>query len=237
MAREKKQEECKAGVPAWMVTFSDMCTLLLTFFVMLLTMANFEVTKFKIAANSLQQAFGVLQSYPNILISEQVYIPKLGGDEQRKKMAAQAAKKIRQKVQERGMNDAVKVKVTDTGIAVKISDPVLFDVGNAQIKSSFTPVLNTLAEVVKEQPEAEIRVEGHTDNTPINTPQFPSNWELSAARAMEVVKLLAFKYGVNPSRLSGVGYGEYRPVEKNSTAENKKKNRRIEVYIEYLKKK
>ena len=107
--------------------------------------------------------------------------------------------------------------------------PVMFDSGSAQIRPEFTPILEKIAEELMKIPN-DIRIEGHTDNRPIHTPMFPSNWELSAARATSVLRFLV-KKGIDPSRLSAVGYGEFRPVASNDTPEGRAKNRRVEILI------
>ncbi len=235
--RKKKKEEGSKGAPAYMTTWGDMCTLLLCFFVMLLAMSTIDPNKFKVAASSFQNAFsGVLESFPSILITKDILVPRMGGDEQNKKMAIEAAMRIREAVKREQLEDAIKVKVTDEGIAIKIADPVGFDVGEADIRTELDPVLREIVKVIDKVPENQVRVEGHTDNTPIHTRQYPSNWELSAARALNVVKYFHKRGGIDPARLSAVGYGEYRPLAPNTTPENRRKNRRIEIYVEYLKK-
>jgi chemotaxis protein MotB len=235
--RKKKEEESK-GAPAYMTTWGDMCTLLLCFFVMLLAMSTIDPAKFQVAASSFQNAFsGVLESFPTILIAENVLQPRMGGDEQNKKLALEAMMRIREAVRKDNLEDAIKVKVTDKGIAIKVRDPVGFDVGTAELKQAFKELLYEIGRIIAKKPDSQIRVEGHTDNTPIHTRDFPSNWELSAARALNVVKFFYQKCNIDPTRLSAVGYGEYRPLVPNTTPENRAKNRRIEVYVEYIDKK
>ncbi|MBD3345469.1 MAG: OmpA family protein [Chitinivibrionales bacterium] len=237
MAGKKKKEEQKKGAPEYMTTYGDMMTLLLCFFVMLLAMSTIDPAKFHVAASSFQNAFsGVLEDFPSILISKDILIPRLGGDEQNKRMAIDARRRILKVAKQENMQDGIKVKVTDAGLAIKIADPIGFDVGEAQIKPEFTDLLYKLIKIINIDPNAQIRVEGHTDNVPINTRKFPSNWELSAARALNIVKFFAYKCGIEPARLSAVGYGEYRPVAPNDTPESRQKNRRIEIYVEYLEK-
>lgn len=235
---KKKKEEKGGGAPAYMTTWGDMCTLLLCFFVMLLAMSTIDPNKFMVAASSFQNAFsGVLESFPSVLITKDILVPRLGGDEQNKRMAVDARRRIQRTVREEELQDAIKVEVTDKGIAIKITDPVGFDVGDAEIRPEFIQLLYEMAEIINRHPDTFIRVEGHTDNTPINTSEFPSNWELSAARALNIVKFFAYRCGIDPKRLSAVGYGEYHPVAPNDTPENRQKNRRIEIYVEYLEKK
>jgi chemotaxis protein MotB len=238
MARARKQGEQKAGAPAYMLTWGDMCTLLLCFFVMLLAMSTIDPAKFNVAASSFQNAFsGVLESFPSILITQDVLIPKMGGDEQNKRLAIDAARRIRKAVKTENLQEAIKVKVTESGIAIKVADPIGFDIGEADIKPELVGPLNKIAEIIGQVSGTLIRVEGHTDDIPIHTRKFPSNWELSAARALNVVKFLAEKGNISPARLSAIGYGEYRPLVPNTTEANKMKNRRIEIFVDYLEKK
>jgi len=239
MAAKRKKPESPAGAPAYMVTWGDMCTLMLCFFVFLLAMSHIDPYRFTVAASSFMNAFsGVLKELPQVLITKNITVPKMGGDEQNKKIAVEAAYTMQQELKKENLDEAVKVQVTDNGIAIKIADPICFDVGQATLKKEFIGVLLQLKDIVmKKMPKAEIRVEGHTDDTPISTREYPSNWELSAARALRVVKFMKNELGVDPRRLSAVGYGEYRPIMPNDTPANKQKNRRIEIYIEYLEKK
>ncbi len=235
--KRRKKEGGGGGAPAYMMTWGDMCTLLLCFFVMLLAMSTIDPNKFMVAASSFQNAFsGVLESFPSVLITKDILVPRMGGDEQNKRMAVEAATRIGQAVKKENLEDAIKVKVTDKGIAIKVANPVGFPVGQAGIKKDFEKVLYEIAEVIEKVPDNEIRVEGHTDDTPIRTREFPSNWELSASRALNVVKFFHEKANIDPGRLSAVGYGKYRPLVPNTTEANKRKNRRIEIFVEYLKK-
>lgn len=235
--REKKPPEPPKGAPAYMSTWGDMCTLLLCFFVMLLAMSTVDPAKFNVAASSFQNALsGVLESYPSVMITKDILIPRLGGDEQNKRMAVDAALKIKEVVRKEGLEDAVKVKVTESGIAVKLSDPIGFDIGESEIKPELIPTLKGICEIINKVPSTQIRVEGHTDDLPIKSYKFPSNWELSSSRALNVVKFMASNGRIEPSRLSAIGYGEYRPLVPNTSVENRKMNRRIEIFVDYLKK-
>jgi len=238
MPRERKKPDPPAGAPAYMNTWGDMCTLLLCFFVMLLAMSTIDPAKFNTAANSFQNAFsGVLESFPSVLITREIFIPRMGGDQQNKRMAVDAAEKLRSSVKNENLDDAIKVQVTETGIAIKIADPVGFESGNADVKPQLYGVLRDIAAVINQAPTSQVRVEGHTDNVPIHNARFPSNWELSSARALNVVRYMAVSGGVDPARLSAIGYGEYRPLVPNTTTENKRTNRRIEIYVDYVQKK
>lgn len=235
--REKKPPEPPKGAPAYMNTWGDMCTLLLCFFVMLLAMSTIDPAKFNVAASSFQNALsGVLESYPSIMISKDIMVPRLGGDEQNKKMAVDAANKIKEVLKNEELEDAVTVKVTESGIAVKLSDPIGFDVGEADIKPELIPALHKISAIINQVSGTMVRVEGHTDDLPIKSFKYPSNWELSSSRALNVVKFMASSGGINPARLSAIGYGEYHPLYPNTSAVNRKLNRRIEIYVDYIQK-
>ena len=233
---EHKCPPCKQKVGLWMTSYTDLITLLLCFFVLLFALSTIDARKFDLAAMSFQQAFnGILTSLPTIAIQQEVLIPRLGGDAQNKRIAAEAAMQMREIVRKENLEDAVKVEVTETGIAIKVSGEVSFESGSDRLRPEFIAILENLSKVVNDMPAREIRVEGHTDNVPIRTARFPSNWELSAARAIAVMRFL-YERGADPAKMSAVGYGEFRPIYPNDTEANRRANRRIEVYVEYLEK-
>jgi chemotaxis protein MotB len=235
MAKKKKCPECPPpGAPAWMNTFTDMTTLLLTFFVLLLSMANFDPIKLKTLTESLQGAFGILDTYPTVPIHPVVNLPKRSGDEQKKKQSLKDAEKIKSMVQNKKLDEAVKVEVTEKGIAIMLRDPVGFASGSADLKDQGREILKDISEVVKGNPDLKVRVEGHTDDVPIHSNRYRSNWELSSARSLSVVQLLSQQTGIQPQNMSAVGYGEYRPIVPNSSPENRGKNRRIQIFVDYI---
>ena len=234
MAKKKKCPECKPGAPMWMTTFSDMVTLLLTFFVLLLSMANFEPIKYALTVQSLQGAFGILETFPTVPIHPIVEIPKKTGDEQRKKQSLKDAEKIKEIIQTKNLESAVKVDVTEKGIAIMLRDPVGFASGSADLKEQGQEILKDISDVVKDNPDLKVRVEGHTDNVPISSARFRSNWELSSARSLSVVQLFSAQTGIKPENMSAVGYGEYRPIAPNANPEDRAKNRRIQIFVDYI---
>ena len=130
------------------------------------------------------------------------------------------------------MADDLDIQVTevDQGTRLSFEDQVLFDFGQAAINPAGFVFLDKIADVLRKIPYA-VRVEGHTDNVPIQTRRFPSNWDLSVARAVNVVKYFAEVSKIDPKRLSAVGYGESRPVAPNDTFSNRAKNRRVEILL------
>ena len=237
MAKARKADPPR-GTPAYMTTWGDMCTLLLCFFVLLVAMSSTDAGKFQLAASSLHNALsGVLESFPSVMTTQDVLQPRLGGDEQNKHLAIDASRRVRKAIQRENLEDAIKVKVTESGIAIQVANPIGFDIGDAEIKPELMGALRQIAETIGRVPGTQIRVEGHTDDLPIHTKSFPSNWELSAARALNIVKYLASEGNIEPSRLSAIGYGEYRPLVPNTSEANRMLNRRIEIFVDYLKKK
>ncbi len=133
-------------------------------------------------------------------------------------------------VQDAGLGQDVDVVPTEQGYALRISSPVLFDLARAELKPEGTELLGELAQYLN-QFDFTMRVEGHTDDVPIKTKKFPSNWELSTARALSVLKFLNTQ-GIISTRLSAVGYGEFKPLLSNDSPENRQVNRRVEIYIQ-----
>jgi chemotaxis protein MotB len=217
-----------------MSSFTDLTTLLLTFFVLLLSMANFDPVRFMMTAESLQGAFGVLETFPTVPIHPVVPIPKKTGDEQKKKESLKDAEKIKEVVESKNLEEAVKVDVTEKGIAIMLRDPVGFASGSADLKEQGKEILKDIGSVIKGNPDLKVRVEGHTDDVPISTARYRSNWELSSSRSLSVVQLLSAQTGIQPQNMSAVGYGEYRPLVPNTNPENRAKNRRIQIFVDYV---
>ncbi len=126
----------------------------------------------------------------------------------------------------------ISLELKDKGLVITFLADVLFDSGKAKIKTDAEPILNKVARILNENvPDLNVGIEGHTDNVPIKSSGWKTNWELSTARALSVLHYLADKEGVAESRLSAIGYGEYRPVDSNDTREGRQKNRRVEIVI------
>ncbi len=138
---------------------------------------------------------------------------------------------LEQRLKEEIANKEVKLDLTNRGVVITLTSDILFDSGKADIKPEAYPILDKVAEILKYKiADRNIGVEGHTDNQPIRYSGWKSNWELSTARAVNVVHYL-IKKGVPPQRLTAIGYGPYRPVADNSTEEGRRKNRRVEIVI------
>ncbi len=230
------EEEVAEGAPPWMATFSDMATLLLTFFVLLLSFANMDVENFRVALGSVKEAFGVqVQTRGNIEgmttspveLSTVQSLPWIEKPPDVDKDTAAVAEYIKKK----GLDRKIHVVGTPRGIVLRIKDVVLFDVGSDELNESAAPVLETVGEVFGAF-DGDMTVEGHTDDVPIASGRFPSNWELSAARAISVMRELTGKNSVAAARVRVAGYADSKPIASNKDAQGRSKNRRVEFLFE-----
>ncbi len=230
MKNKEVEENDELSAPFWLTTFSDMVTLLMVFFIMILSYSTIELEKFKGAVSSMKGALGILDNMKNKVTPEQR--TSNNQVEDYKEQVNRTIKEINSMLENEGVNDQIQIEPDGAGIHIRLGDNIMFDVGKAELKPSAFPILHAIAKAVKNNFK-QIFVEGHTDNVPIHTAKYPTNWELSTARALSVVRYLHFVEGIDASRLAAVGYGQYRPLVPNTTPENRAKNRRVEIYIRY----
>ncbi len=228
MALKRKPKEPPPGAPLWMTSYGDMVTQILIFFVMLFTFSSIDAARFKELAISLQSAFkggvGVLEG------GQSITVETLGPARANLAQLTEAMNQIMNVVESSGLKGAVETSIDERGLVISIKDSTFFDLGKADLKPRSIEILNKIGVTLKDLPN-QIRVEGHTDNLPINTPQFPSNWELSTARATTVVRYLVEKVGLSPNKMSAAGYGEFRPLYPNDTEEHRARNRRVDIVV------
>ena len=230
MAKDKC--ECEEGAPAWMTTFSDLMSLLLCFFVLIVSMSKVVERDFFVAAGSLRGAFGVMSANPAIIKLENTPLPTLKNIQ--RAIVDKSVSNLQDFIQSKNLGESVKVVIADKGVALSIAAPVLFKLGSAEMEPDSYPFLEEVFVIARGWPNV-IRVEGHTDNTRISGGQYATNWDLAFARALAVVNFAIDFSKIHPSRLAPVSYGEFRPVASNDTQEGQVLNRRIEVYMEYKK--
>ncbi|BCJ87918.1 flagellar motor protein MotB [Effusibacillus dendaii] len=239
----RAHEESSGNHERWLLTYSDLITLLLIFFVVMYALSKVDVTKYSQLAISLNQSFydgstGVIQTkydrpqgQPNEKgqsVSQDVLEAGKKMAEENQRLQA-AADKLKQYVQQNGLGDNVLVEMNGKGVQITLRDVALYDPGSAALKPQAEKVLGGIAPFLKELPN-KISIEGHTDNVPIANGQFPSNFDLSAARALNVLHYLESK-NIKPELMSAVGYGEYQPVASNDTAAGRAANRRVNIII------
>jgi chemotaxis protein MotB len=218
----------------WLLTYADMITLLLVFFIVLYSMASPEAHKFDELQKSLTSAFHVTSGASTAILTGSVN-PIQGGSAIIPEMEAlmKQQEKIEKDIAQKNGQDAAKMVTTSLnqrGLVISLANSAFFAPGDAAILPQAQAVLATIAGDLAKNGR-NIMIEGHTDNTPINTYRYPSNWELSTARATAVVRYLITQAGIQPRRLSAAGYGEYYPLVANTTPENRAKNRRVDIVI------
>ncbi|OPZ85191.1 MAG: Motility protein B [Firmicutes bacterium ADurb.Bin419] len=247
--RSLPEDEPSEGAPEWMTTYSDLVTLLLTFFVLLFSMASVDSQKFKEVAYSLRSAFLKTSNgemfYNNngkdlINIFEanvtddsdtnEVNDKENGGSNAGQDTLSEFSEDVEELIKELEIEDYVQVVETKTSVILRINSVILFDIGKADIKDSGKEALKKVGELMKKL-NTGIAVQGHTDNVPIKTTLFPTNWELSTKRATNVVLFLVNECSLDPTKLTATGNGEFRPIAPNDTEENRQKNRRIDIVI------
>ena len=223
-----------SGVSEWMTTYSDLVTLLLCFFVLLFSFSVIDAKKFEAIIRSFQGSLGVLDSGKTIdedqYISQALQSNRLLREQQEAESMEWLYRQLDEYIQQNNLEGTVVLGVEERGLLIRFKDQVLFDSGKAIIRKDGEPIVQSIGEILKQNDRA-IRVEGHTDNVPMHSLLYPSNWELSTARAVNVVKFFIEKVGIAPTRLSAAGYSEYHPIADNDTAENRQKNRRVDVVI------
>lgn len=222
--RSESEPEADAGghkSPLWMIIYTDMVTNLMIFFLLSYCLTWLSEKDRKIAAASFEETFGGKKT------AVQQAVDKIDHD---KNLQQSAFKNIENNVREKFSN----VEISEEIIKITLPSPVLFDSGKAELKPETYKPLQEIADTIRNIPNT-IVVEGHTDNKPISTKEFKSNWELSASRAFSVIRYFIDKEKIDPKRLSAFGYGEFRPKFSNDTEEHIQKNRRIEINITKLK--
>lgn len=244
MAKKEKNIVVKKGAPEYMNTYGDLVTLLLCFFVLLFASSNIDAEKFKAIAASMSSnpisimedtSVGILDSLGNGIVE----MPEVEGEsdkenneyEEGKAELEKMASDFRTYFAQNNYMEKIDVEQNDQYVILNFKDGILFDNGKAELKEEAKNALNIVADELQKYPENDIKIEGHTDNKPIHTVQYPSNWYLSAARAISVAEYFTNVKNIQPERLSTEGYGEYKPKVPNDTPENMATNRRVEIKI------
>jgi len=237
---EDEIEEIEEGLPPWVIIFADMVTLLLVFFILLFAIGNIEDEKWRKSKESRRTALGshdideagvregldVLKQLQSKLDEESISaVDEVGA------LVAKEIDSIASEVDEfvfsNKLAGQVQVSKEERGAVITIADVVLFPLGKAEMSPEGKKTLTQIFDLL-EQFNYHVKIEGHTDNTPIHTEKFPSNWELSASRASNVARML-IEHGFPPEKVSVEGFAEFRPKVLNDSVKNRARNRRIEV--------
>lgn len=254
MARRKKHEEPE-NHERWLVSYADFITLLFAFFVVMYSISSVNEGKYRVLSQTLEAVFSQpVRSANPIQLGEisrgegletpapgdpltptfQIELPELPyrpppASPEDVKTIDHLSQQLSSALSEMIDDEDVIIKQGEDWLELEIKSRVLFQSGDSRLARAAVPVIGEIADILQTSANP-IQVEGFTDNQPINTPRFPSNWELSAARAASVVHLLD-RYGIQPDRMSATGYGEYKPIADNSTEAGRQKNRRVVLVI------
>lgn len=238
MARKKKQQEGGLKGDEWLATYADCITLLLTFFVLLYAMSSVDQKKM----DNLSQAFKTVMSGESgdTIMEYDLYngtVPLIGGEDDIEVPVDDAAtaqqemyNNVKKFVEKNNLEKVVEIINSERGIVIQLRDNILFETSSSILRGDSKEVLGKINSLIESVPN-QILVEGHTDNRVINTSKFPSNWELSVDRSVNVVRYFIENMGQNPARFSAAGYGEYQPVVANDSEANMARNRRVDILI------
>lgn|SRR5690625_229274 len=251
--RRKSDEKKRKGSPRWMVTYSDMVTLILVFFILLFSMSRIDQLKFESITESFQNR-NVLDFISTDILSEEPsgnngqnsgqadngnhdenqneetdlneLKEQLEKWEDKEDELTALMMDVETFLEEEDLEDQVSATRSAEGVTLVLQDSILFDSGEASLLDSGKPFLNEVARLLSDMPN-KVRVEGHTDSRPISTYRYPSNWELSGARAGRVVRHFSEEADLNSNRFLIAGYGDTQPIDPDNMA----KNRRVEIVI------
>lgn len=235
--------ECEEeGGGEWMATFADLSTLLLTFFVLLLSFSNMDVVQFREMLGSVRDAFGVqkkIQGSVEAISSSPVEISVQQNDgageapPHTKTVDLNGAMKeqIEEYVEEAEMQDDVEVELTPRGVVLRVKEGALYQSGSADLDAKSKELLDKIADMQKQFSDS-MQIEGHTDNIPIKSRQYPSNWELSTARAITALQYLKDEKGISADKMGVAGYADSKPVDTNDTEDGRNRNRRVEFVFQ-----
>ncbi|MCD6117025.1 flagellar motor protein MotB [bacterium] len=225
--RKKKCEDCGGG--EWALSYGDMMTLLCTFFILIVSFSSTELIKFRQAMGSMRGSMGVLleQDGASIIAKSNNSLVKSQDNSQ---PSFQILQNFEEKIFKLDIENGVEIEIKNDGYNIRLSDDLIFAPGTAKLNPSMYDILDDLGIIIHFYAH-NVKVEGHTDNVPIFSDKFGSNWELSAARAISVVKYFVNNLGIDPTRFTVAGCGGNKPLLPNTTPENRRRNRRVEIYI------
>lgn len=227
----------------WLISYADYVTLLLAFFVTIYAISQLDNSKLLQAQHSIQRALNApvfLGGFPLEPGLGDLPVPGTRGDLPAANLRAspqtqieEVAHTVQESLRDQAYYHDIKIMITARGLVIHLPEFLFFATGEAQIRPQAEPLLDRLADLLKKIPN-HVVVEGHTDNRPINTTQFPSNWELSVHRATSLLRYLVEKRHLEPARFAAAGYGEYAPLAGNDDETGRRLNRRVDIVIKPL---
>jgi chemotaxis protein MotB len=239
--RTKKHKKHEEHIDeSWLVPYADILTLLLALFIVLFASSTVDQEKLKDMSNVFNNIFtsgsGIMENTASVQ-NQNSSSGEVSSETSKYLEDQQALEEIQDRVDDfiavNELENQFETNLTSEGLLITIRDSVLFDSGSSDIKTEYLPIAEELSRVLILEPDRNVIVTGHTDNIPMNTPEFRSNWELSVMRAVNFLKVLIEKNDqLDSKHFSVKGYGEFQPIDTNDTAEGRAKNRRVEVLIQ-----
>ena len=241
MARKKHGHAHEEHISeAWLIPYADLLTLLLALFIALFAMSQTDATKVQQMAQAFTSAFntGGPSFFSGMGPNNNFTAGAIGGPDNgngaylaENQALEEVQKKMEEYAKENNLEGHIGTELSEEGLLIRLSESALFASGSARLEAQAQGLVPVIAGLLASIPET-ITISGHTDNMPIMTAQYPSNWELSSARAVSFMRgLMAAQPSLNPARFSALGYSEYRPIATNDTEEGRAQNRRVEVFI------
>ena len=247
---KKPKHEKEPNLERWLVSYADFITLLFAVFVVLYAMSQSDKQKVEEVSKSIREAFGMTEtsSAPAMHIIDSIDLAPIPAAERQARESISAPKtdsahpyaeeeefsnikkEISGMLAAKGNQDKIKLTVTKRGLVISLKEAGFFDSGSAEMQPASLPLLEEIAKSIQGYAN-DVRIEGHTDNVPVNSKTIRSNWELSTARSTSIVRYLIDALRFPPARLSAVGYGEYRPIADNSTESGRAQNRRVDIVL------
>jgi len=249
MRSRKKNRNDHHTDESWLIPYADILTLLLALFIVLFALSSIDAQKFERLARAFNSNFdggaSVLE-YPSPLPQqemENIEENKQNGKVQNEphdndesgnsdqEELAEVQNRFNQYIEENNLKNNIKTSLNEEGLLITIRDDILFDSGSAKVRKKDEILATDIAKMLAMGSARNVVISGHTDNVPIHNSNFDSNWHLSVMRAVNVMKIILENKNLDPSKFSAKGYGEYKPVASNDTAEGRQKNRRVEILI------
>lgn len=226
--------EDKENHERWFVSYADFITLLFAFFTVMYALSSVNEQKYKAMSESLSDAFS---APPGRIIEVPVEVPGYREDPTLGFMTSEFQKifsgdyrRVQANLSELEATEKININIERRGVIVSLLEQGVFASGEATLLPEALAVIDEIALTLKELPN-QIKIEGHTDNIPIHNDEFQSNWELSSARAMNILLYMVNKHNLDPTKLSATGYGEFRSIADNNTPEGRARNRRVDIVL------
>ena len=229
--QQLKKPDKDAPTGGWEIVYTGFVLILLCFFIMLSSFATLEQSKISRFVRSFVDAVNIYSGGISFEEGKEVMVPTVDMVSIRNELA-EIFKDLQIFTATYGFDEDIELELGTDGLVMKLLDKAVFDVGSASISPFAEPLLQKIGQIIA-RGSFWVRIEGHTDDVPIHTPQYPSNWELSTARAVNVLRYFGTHFDIPPRQMSAAGYGPYQPIAPNTSEESRARNRRVEIILKH----